>query len=150
MQVQLLLVRTRTAKDRQGYYGAPSATGLRTLLTLSGIRDETACDHPPCGCGSPSSAWPRVVAPPGLFCCCCSHSRIHRSALCRLTLLRVSPEALFPPFGGRFFGAGGLGKKRKQSSEKGTWTAGPEVSFAKRSALSKRTRTLGHYHTEPY
>ena len=22
--------------------------------------------------------------------------------------------------------------------------------FAKRSALSKRTRTLGHYHTEPY
>ena len=24
------------------------------------------------------------------------------------------------------------------------------VLYAKRSALSKRTRTLGHYHTEPY
>ena len=50
------------------------------------------------GCSSPSSGWPRVVASPGLFCCCCSHSRIHRSALCRLTLLRVSPEVLLPPF----------------------------------------------------
>ena len=35
---------------------------------------------------------------PRSFCCCSSHSRIHRSALCRLTLLRVSPDALFPPF----------------------------------------------------
>ena len=25
-----------------------------------------------------------------------------------------------------------------------------ELAIAKRSALSKRTRTLGHYHTEPY
>ena len=45
-----------------------------------------------------SVVWPRVVAPLGLPCRCCSHDCIHRSALCRLTLLLVSPVALLPPF----------------------------------------------------